>query len=409
MKKYTSSTSLIKTVFIVLLTAWFSSPATAQTLESKRFTLDRENFVDTVKIKIWDGAIVVPVEIAGKTRNLMFDTGAQTAFWIGAEEDWMMPSGDSLLVRDSQNQSQKKALIKFPSIKMGNTIIENYPMIVDEGMGGWTCGEIDGGLGCDLVAKGLSFKFDTKDSLMIVTDRKGFFAKEERGRPMLKFKEKNRPRVFVKFPFGRIKLLFDSGYVGGWIDLPQYLLNRWSKDDKKMRQGLERVTVQVDTTIITAAGLFGTTHQTVEDKLLHIPETDMGGLILKDLWVSTGVNGEKIGAAMLKQVSLIIDAHKKRLVFLPHDGSSEVVVGNKDKECFALTSAEEGDTLGAIKTVVRKGSKEYQQGLRTGDYLISADGVHIPDICTYKMLRRQGKLNRLVFRSPEGIEKKIDR
>jgi hypothetical protein len=292
---------------------------------------------------------------------------------------------------------------------MGNTTIENYPMIVDEGMGGWTCGEIEGGLGCDLVAKGLSFKFDTKDSLMIVTDRKGFFAKEERGRPMLKFKEKNRPRVFVKFPFGRIKLLFDSGYVGGWIDLPQYLLNRWSKDDKKMRQGLEKVTVQVDTTIITEAGLFGTTHQTVEDKLLHIPETDMGGLILKDLWVSTGVNGEKIGAAMLKQVSLIIDSHKKRLVFLPHDGSSEVVVGNEDKECFALTSAGEDDALGAIKAVVRKGSKEYQKGLRTGDYLISADGVHIPDICTYKMLRRQGKLNRLVFRSPEGIEKKIDR
>ena len=408
MKKYTSSTSLIKTVFIVLLTAWFSSPSTAQTLESKRFTLDRENFVDTVKIKIWDGAIVVPVEIAGKTRNMMFDTGAKMGFWIGAEEDWMTPSGDSLLVFDSQNQSQKKAIIKFPSIKMGNTTIENYPMIVDEGMGGWTCGEIDGGLGCDLVAKGLSFKFDTKDSLMIVTDRKGFFAKEEKGRPMLKYKEEDHPHVFVEFPFGRIKMLFDSGYVGGWIDLPQYLLNRWSKDDKKMRQGLEKVTVQVDTTIITTAGLFGTTHETVEDKLLHILETDLGGLMLKDLWVSTGVNSAKIGAALLKQVSLIIDAHKKRLVFLPHDGSSEVVVGNEDKEGFALTSAEEGDTLGAIKAVVRKGSKEYQKGLRTGDYLISVDGVPITDICTYKMLRRQGKLKRLVFRSPEGIEKEID-
>ncbi len=408
MKKYTSSTSLIKTVFIVLLTAWFSSPSTAQTLESKRFTLDRENFVDTIKIKIWDGAIVVPVEIAGKTRNMMFDTGAQTAFWIGAEEDWMMPSGDSIKVYDSQNQSQKKAIIKFPSIKMGNTSIENYPMIVDEGMGGWTCGEIDGGLGCDLVAKGLSFKFDTKDSLMIVTDRKGFFAKEEKGQPMLKYKEENHPHVFVEFPFDRIKMLFDSGYVGGWIDLPQYWLNRWSKDDKKMRRGLEEVTVQVDTTIITAAGLFGTTHETVEDRLLHIPETNLGGLMLKDLWVSTGVNGAKLGAALLKHVSLIIDAHKKRLVFLPHDGNPKVVVGNKDKECFALTAAEESDTHGAIKAVVRKGSKEYQKGLRTGDYLISADGVLIPDICTYKALRRQGKLKHLVFRSPDGIEKEID-
>ena len=225
---------------------------------------------------------------------------------------------------------------------------------------------------------------------------------------MLKYKEEDHPHVFVKFPFGRIKMLFDSGYVGGWIDLPQYWLNRWSKDDKKMRRGLEEMTVQVDTTIITTAGLFGTTHETVEDKLLHIPETDLGGLMLKDLWVSTGVNSAKIGAALLKQVSLIIDAHKKRLVFLPHDGNPEVVVGNKDKEGFALTSAEEGDTHGAIKAVVRKGSKEYQKGLRTGDYLISADGIPITDICTYKMLRHQGKLKHLVFRSPEGIEKEID-
>ena len=408
MRNYTNPILFIKTMAIVLLTTWLSLPSTAQKLDSQCFTLDRENFVDTIKIKISDGAIVVPVEIAGKTRNMMFDTGAKMGFWIGPEEDWMTPSSDSILVHDSQNQTQNKAIIKFPPIKMGSTTIENYPMIVDEGMGSWTCGIIDGGLGCDLVAKGLSFKFDTKDSLMIVTDRKGFFAKEEKGRPMLKYKEEDRPCVFVEFPFGRIKMLFDSGYMGGWIDLPQYCLNRWSKDNKKMRRGLEEVTVQVDTNIITAAGLFGTTHETVEDKLLHIPKTNLGGLMLKDLWVSTGVNSVKIGSALLKQVSLIIDAHKKRLVFLPHDGSSEVVVGNMEKECFALTIAEESDTLGAIKAVVRKGSKEYLKGLRTGDYLINADGIPITDLCTYKMLRHQGKLSRLLFLSPEGIEKEIE-
>ena len=37
--------------------------------------------------------------------------------------------------------------------------------------------------------KGISFKFDTKDSLMIVTDRKGFFAKEEKGHAKVKYRE----------------------------------------------------------------------------------------------------------------------------------------------------------------------------------------------------------------------------
>ena len=326
MRNNTDTPFLIRTAIIVLLTACLSFPSTAQKLDSQYFTLSRENFVDTIKIKIWEGAVIVPVEIAGKTRNMMFDTGARMGFWIGPEEDWMTPSGDSIVVHDSQNQTQSKPIIKFPPIKMGSTTILDYPMIVDEAMGDWTCGMIDGALGCDLVAKGLSFKFDTKDSLMIVTDRKGFFAKEEKGRPTLKFKEEDHPHVFVGFPFSRIKMLFDSGYVGGWIDLPQYSLNRWSKDNKKMRERLDEVTVQVDTTITTHAGLFGTTHDTVEDRLLHIPETDLGGLMLKDLWVSTGVKSTKIGSALLKYVSLIIDSHKKRLVLLPHDGSSEVTV-----------------------------------------------------------------------------------
>ena len=46
----------------------------------------------------------------------------------------------------------------------------------------------DGALGYDLVVRGLLFKFDTQDSLMIVTDRKGFFSKEEKGQPTLKYK-----------------------------------------------------------------------------------------------------------------------------------------------------------------------------------------------------------------------------
>ena len=413
MKKYTSSTSLIKTVFIVLLTAWFSSPSTAQTLESKRFTLDRENFVDTIKIKIWDGAIVVPVEIAGKTRNMMFDTGAQTAFWIGAEEDWMMPSGDSIKVYDSQNQSQKKAIIKFPSIKMGNTSIENYPMIVDEGMGGWTCGEIDGGLGCDLVAKGLSFKFDTKDSLMIVTDRKGFFSKEEKRQPKLKYEPYKSyymvcPLVWVDFPWGRAKMIFDLGCVGGWVDIPEPFLKRWAEDHPKIRQKINDYTVDIDTSITTSAGLFGRSEDTMLYRRLHFPEITMGDLALHDLWISTNSRMIKTGSAVLERTSLIIDCPKKWFVFLPHDGNKEIVVGNENKKGVTHTFAVPNDTLGAVKAVVRKGSEAYQKGIRTGDYLISVNGVPITDYCTYFNLDTDDEVKHYVYRSPEGEIKEVE-
>ena len=62
------------------------------------------------------------------------------------------------------------------TIKMGNLQIDNYPMIVEDAMKDYLCGRFDGVLGFNLIGKGLSFKLDTKDSLLIVTDRKKFFS-----------------------------------------------------------------------------------------------------------------------------------------------------------------------------------------------------------------------------------------
>lgn len=76
----------------------------------------------------------------------------------------------------------------FPPMKMGKITIENYPMMVDDAIRDYICDKFDGVLGYDIVARGLSFKFDTKDSLMIVTDRKRLFSKEEKRRPKLKYK-----------------------------------------------------------------------------------------------------------------------------------------------------------------------------------------------------------------------------
>ena len=397
------SITRICAIIILMFAAVF--PATAQRYKSISFS--RHNFVDTVKIEIWNGAVIIPVEIEGKVRNLMFDSGAQTGFWVGSIEEWMQDI-DSIRVRDSNNESHKTTRAKFPPMTMGSVVIENYSMVVNEGLGDFVCGKIDGALGFDLVAKGLSFKFDTKDSLMIVTDRKGFFAKEERKQPALKYDGLTLPRVWVDFPFSRVRMLFDMGYVGGWFNLPQTLLNRWSSTDPKMRQKLDESTVQVDTSISTQAGLFGAKKDSVVDKLLYFPEFKMGELTFKEVWCETGVHNLAVGSAMLQHLSLIIDARKRCLVFLPHNEIPEVIVGN-EVSGLSFILADEDDPHGVMKALVRKDSKGYQKGIRTGDYLISIDGIPITDYCTYFFLRQQKEEQHyLLFRSPEGEEKTVE-
>jgi hypothetical protein len=80
-----------------------------------------------------------------------------------------------------------QTLYQFPAMKMGNLLIENYPMLVEDAMSDFLCDMFDGVLGFNLVGAGLSFKLDTKDSLLIVTDKKNFFIEEEKGKPVTKY------------------------------------------------------------------------------------------------------------------------------------------------------------------------------------------------------------------------------
>ena len=353
------------------------------------------------------------MEINGEVKNLMFDAGANWGFWIGDEEGWMKPTGDSLTIYDSQKAKKKMAVFRMPPMKMGNTTIENYPLVVDNALSDMVCDMFDGAFGFDLVTCGLSFKFDTKDSLMIVTDRKGFFSKEEKRQPKLKYEPyktyyMTSPRVWVNFPWGRTKMIFDLGWVGGWIDVPEPFLKRWAKGNPKICQGIADYTVDADTSITTSAGLFGRSEDTMLYRRLHFPEITMGDLALHDLWISTNSRMLKTGSAVLERTSLIIDGPKKYFVFLPHDGKREIAVGNENKKGLTHTFAGKNDTLGAVKAVVRKGSEAYQKGIRTGDYLISFNGIPITDYCTFFNLDTDVDVKRYVYRSPEGEIKEVE-
>ena len=88
--------SVFRTIAVSLL-VMASMSAAAQEIDLTDFTLSRHDFVDTVKVEIVNGAVIVPVEIEGETKRMLFDTGAEFGFWIAGDEAWMKPSGDYLV------------------------------------------------------------------------------------------------------------------------------------------------------------------------------------------------------------------------------------------------------------------------------------------------------------------------
>ena len=226
----------------------------------------------------------------------------------------------------------------------------------------------------------LSFKLDTKDSLLIVTDRKKFFAEEEKGQPTAKYRMKRAycPLVYVDSPFGWIEMVFDTGALNTWLALSQEDLDRWFQKNPKKRKLLDDLTLQTDTTINTSWGLYGLSTDTLVGRLLHFTKIKIDKLPVNDLYITTAHPTMRVGSAVLKHASLIIDAPKKQFVFMPHNGQ-DITVGNSETGSASFIPSEAGDTLGVLKAVIRKGSIAYKKGIRTGDYLIEVNGISIKD------------------------------
>jgi hypothetical protein len=73
-----------KTIITALLTLACVTPVLAQNIiktASRSICFSQKNFVDTIKIKVTDGAVIVPVEIEGQTRRFVLDTGAPLGVW----------------------------------------------------------------------------------------------------------------------------------------------------------------------------------------------------------------------------------------------------------------------------------------------------------------------------------------
>lgn len=110
----------------------------------EQMSFSKKDFADTIKVKVVDGIVLIPVEIEGTTKHFFFDTGAQFGMWFGREESWMRPmSNDTISVSDSNTQERKQVVYQGKSIKLGGLTINNYPLFIGD-FGNAVCDRFDG-------------------------------------------------------------------------------------------------------------------------------------------------------------------------------------------------------------------------------------------------------------------------
>ena len=105
-----------QTIITALLALVTTTSVLAQNLIKTATTpvsFSKRDFADTIKIKVIDGAVIVPVEIEGQTRNLLFDTGSPLGLWNGQKEDWMKKITTDSLTFDDINTPINQPLVSF--------------------------------------------------------------------------------------------------------------------------------------------------------------------------------------------------------------------------------------------------------------------------------------------------------
>ena len=109
----------VRLLFLLIAALVTTTPMLSQNLIKTATTpvsFSKRDFADTIKIKVIDGAVVVPVEIEGRIRHFLFDTGSPLGLWQGEKEAWMRQfMADSLLFGDSNKNRRHKTIYQIPT------------------------------------------------------------------------------------------------------------------------------------------------------------------------------------------------------------------------------------------------------------------------------------------------------
>lgn len=319
------------------------------------------NFIDSIAIE-WDNQqIYIPVQMGGKTYRFLFDTGsAQAVVYADTPIEGCRPAGH-ILSHDAIGAIDTVQMVTLPPMKMGSiTFSDCQATLQRRAVKGRN---FDGIVGFDIINRGLNAKIDVRNRLLILTDAKNYFDREQGFD--VRYKLKYHVPYLIISPFGRFteEALFDTG------SRRFYSMNKQSFDLMAAKEG-PQVETQVEGRSVGrhAIGNFGA-EPLGEVAFLNLSDLKLGDFTFSDVHTVTTQGGSHLGASLLDYGVLTVNPKKKRIRFQPYLQTTVIPVGNRQTE-IAFVSERGMPCVG----LVWERSVPYRQGFREGDIITEIDG-----------------------------------
>lgn len=383
-------------VVLLLLLLWSADVSAQQYHYKLNFSLSAEDFADTITISVDQGRVYVPVTIGGRNYHFLLDTGAGMG---GIYSDTHVDGAKSvghITSHDANGQSHMTPVVSLPAMQLGNLTVTGYRVNVVNRPPGVK--NADGIVGFDIFNKGLLGKIDVRQKRLILTDRKTLFRDEPgyEARYRLNF---HVPQVTVS-PFEGFKeaVRFDTG------DRSLYTISR---------ETFERAAKEVDQRLIdsqTEGRTFGHLRMshygaetTDEVAALCLWQLRWGDFSFYNVRTLTAQGRSTIGAALLSYGSVIINPHKRRLIFQPYDGGEGTMVDNRLPDIYYVPQ----HGMASVG-LVWEDSEPYRQGFRQGDIILQINDTPIRSFRQFTAFPFiKGMTYTLTLRDKEGRDKQV--
>lgn len=390
----------------ILVSLFLPATGTAQMHRyNPNFTLSEKNFCDTIPIEMVDGQLFLDVEMNGKTRRFLLDTGSsQGMIYQGTELEGCVELGN-MISHDANNHADTVKVVTLPPFRMGNLQIGHYVATVLPRPA--VRPKHDAIIGFDLFNRGLYAKIDTQKGILILTDRKNTFKEEEKTGYSVKYKLKWFVPYLMVSPFinHMDEVLFDTGFRQFFTmnkgSFDTHLENDLSRLNKHFGTNIERQ-IEGRAKGQFSIGAFGA-EKADEVAFLRLDRLKWNKFSFLDVRCITTQGASKIGSPLLNHGALIINPTKKRLTLLPYNGTDNITIGNEQMSvAFVPVNGR------AVVGLIWEGSEAYQAGLRQGDIILRIDEKPIftfQDFTAFRFIK--GHRHHFLVRDKEGKEKDV--
>lgn len=386
---------VMKRSVVCLLAVLLPVMANAQTRGySTNFTFSQRNFADTIPIEVVDNQIFVKATAGGRVYRFCLDTGSSQGTVYASSPIRGLRALGSVVSRDAAGRSDTVSVVQLPAITIGKLTITGY---VASLFPSTMLRAYDGIIGFDFFNKGLCCKIDTRNRRMVIADRRDFFDGETGYALHYKLKW-FVPYVMVS-PFKRHydEALFDTG------SNVLYTMNKQSFDEHAYKS--KNVNSQVEARVKgkLTIGNIGA-ERGGEVAFLKLDRLKWDDFSFLDVSAVTTQGSSKIGAAMLRYGSVIINGFRRYIRFQPYEGGDSVKVSNKPLTTAYVPTDDGRASVG----IVMPRSADYEAGLRQGDIIISIDGKAIASFAAFQRFTLvKGMTHKMRVLTQEGKVKDV--